>query len=72
MYKLKLAAIAVLAVLVVVLVLQNTQPVQTRVFFATVTMPGAVLLLVTGVTGFVIGVLVALMVVNRKGGKLAE
>ena len=66
MSKRKLVVIAILAVLTAVLVLQNTQPVETRVFFATVTMPRAVLLLVTAVIGFALGVLVSLGAVKKK------
>ena len=69
MSRLKLVTIVVLAVLAVILVLQNTQPVETRVFFATVTMPRAVLLLVTAVIGFALGVLLSLAVVKRKSRK---
>ena len=67
MSRLKLITIAVLAVLVGILVLQNTQPVETRVLFATVTMPRAVLLFVTALIGFALGVLVSLAVVRKKG-----
>ena len=66
MSKRKLVVIAILAVLTAVVVLQNTQPVETRVFFATVTMPRAVLLLVTVVIGFALGVLVSLTVPKKK------
>ncbi len=51
--------VVVLALAVIaILVLQNTKHVDTHVLFATVTMPLAVLLLVTGVAGFVAGLLV--------------
>ena len=69
MSKLKLLAIVVLAVLAVIVVLQNTQAVETRLLFATVTMPRAVLLLVTAVIGFALGVLVSLTVLKRKAQK---
>lgn len=49
----------VLAILVIIVVLQNTESVKTELLFATVTMPRALLLFVTlaigGVCGLVIG-----------------
>ena len=47
--------LALVAVLVLVVVLQNTGSVETRILFATVTMPRAVLLFVTLLAGFVLG-----------------
>ena len=57
--KLKIVAIAVIALAVVVVVLQNTQSVETKLLFLTVTMPNAALLFGTLVIGFAIGVLTA-------------
>ncbi len=59
MNKLKVVAIALLALVVVVVVLQNTQAVDTKLLFFTVTMPRAALLFGTLIIGFVIGVLTA-------------
>ncbi len=53
--KIKLFVIAVLAVLVMIVALQNTANVETRLLFATVTMPRAILLFVMLAIGFVIG-----------------
>ena len=53
--KMKFIVIAVLAVLVLVVALQNTANVETRLLFATVTMPRAILLFVMLAIGFVIG-----------------
>lgn len=69
MPRVKLVTILVLAVVAVVVVLQNTQAVETRILFATVTMPRAVLLLVAVVFGFSLGVVVSLAVVKKKAGK---
>ena len=69
MARIKLVAILVLAVLAVIVVLQNTQAVETRLLFATVTMPRAVLLLVAAVIGFALGVLSSLAVLKRKAPK---
>lgn len=61
MKKLRLIAASVLAVLMVVVVLQNTEAVETHVLFATVTMPRAVLLLTTALVGFALGILTSLV-----------
>ena len=55
MRKAKLITAIVIAVLVVVLLLQNTDPVETRLIFMSVKMPRAMLLLVTFLLGFVAG-----------------
>ena len=57
--ELKIVAIAVIALMVVVVVLQNTQAVETKLLFLTVTMPNAALLFGTLIIGFAIGVLTA-------------
>jgi len=60
--KLILAGIAV--ILVVIVVLQNTESVETRLLFATVTMPRAALLFVHLAIGFLVG-----LVVGARGRK---
>ena len=57
--KLKVVIIAVITLLVVIVVLQNTQAVETNLLFLTVTMPNAALLFGTLIIGFAIGVLTA-------------
>jgi uncharacterized integral membrane protein len=47
------------AILVIVIVLQNTQAVETKLLFVTITMPRAVLLLVTLLVGFALGLITA-------------
>jgi uncharacterized integral membrane protein len=59
MNKLKLLAIAVVSLVVLIVVLQNTQAVETNLLFLTVTMPRAALLFGTLIIGFAIGVLTA-------------
>jgi uncharacterized integral membrane protein len=59
MNKLKLVAIAVISLMVLIVVLQNTQAVETNLLFLTVTMPNAALLFGTLIIGFAIGVLTA-------------
>lgn len=55
----KLAAVAVIAILAIIVVAQNTQAVETKLLLVTVTMPRAILLLVTMLIGFVLGILTA-------------
>ena len=57
MNKLKLVAIAVVSLVVLIVVLQNTQAVETNLLFFTVTMPRAALLFGTLIIGFAIGAL---------------
>ena len=55
----KLIAIVIIAVAAIIVVAQNTQAVETRLLFMTVTMPRAILLLITLLVGFVLGMLAA-------------
>ena len=59
MKKLKIVGIAIVVLLVVIVVLQNTQQVETKLLFLTMTMPNAALLFGTLVIGFAIGVVTA-------------
>ena len=55
MKRLKLIVIAVVAVLTVIVVFQNTQSVETEILFVTFRMPRALLLFGTLLMGFVLG-----------------
>lgn len=59
MKKAKLVIVIVLAVIAIVLMLQNMNSVTTRILFAKVDMPQTILLLVTLAIGFVAGMIVA-------------
>ena len=59
MNKLKVVTIAVVSLVVLMVVLQNTQAVETNLLFLTVTMPNAALLFGTLIIGFSLGVLTA-------------
>jgi uncharacterized integral membrane protein len=59
MNKVKLVAVAVISLVVLIVVLQNTQAVETNLLFFTLTMPNAALLFGTLIIGFAIGVLTA-------------
>jgi uncharacterized integral membrane protein len=62
----KLFAIAVLVIAAIIVIVQNTAAVETRLLFATVTMPRAVLLLLTLSIGFVLGILFTYSTKRRK------
>jgi uncharacterized integral membrane protein len=59
MERLKMISIAVLVLLGVIIILQNTAPVETKILFLTITMPRAILLMGTTLIGFALGVLVS-------------
>ncbi len=60
MAKTKLIVGLVLVALVLIVVLQNTQPTETRILFVTLTMPRAALLAMTLLVGVGAGMLLAL------------
>ncbi|MEM9373088.1 MAG: LapA family protein [Planctomycetota bacterium] len=55
--RLKLAAVILSLIVVAIVVIQNTEQVETRILFMTITMPRAVLLFVTAALGFGAGLL---------------
>ncbi|MFT7003719.1 MAG: putative integral membrane protein [Sulfurimonas sp.] len=65
MLKLKLYTALSLIVLVIIIVLQNTQLVETKVLFATIIMSRAALLGITMFIGMVVGFLIALNITNH-------
>jgi uncharacterized integral membrane protein len=68
----KLIAGAIIGILTVIVVAQNTQAVETRLLFISLTMPRAVLLFITMAIGFVIGLLTAEKIVRKPPAKTAE
>lgn len=56
----KLILILILVIFLSIIIIQNTQPVQTKITFVTIEMPLILLLIITAVTGFALGILVAL------------
>ena len=72
MNKLKVVAIAVIAVVAVIVVFQNTQAVETKLLFLTVTLPNAALLFGTLIMGFAIGVLTAGHIVSNAKRRLPD
>ncbi len=67
----KNVVIAVLLTLTVVVVLQNTETVDTKLLFVTLSMPRALLLLVTFVLGTVVGFLMGTKRAKRVATKQA-
>ncbi len=62
----KLIAAAIGAIVIVVVIMQNTATVDTHFLFFTVSMPRAVLLMATLLIGFALGVLVTTRMTTRK------
>ena len=60
MKRMKLISALTGILLVVIVILQNTQPVETRVLFLTMTMPNAVLIGLTLLIGVAAGMLITL------------
>ena len=67
MANVKLIVIAVLSILAAIVVFQNRESVETQILFVSIIMPRFVLLLITGLTGFAIGILVATKKKRIKG-----
>jgi uncharacterized integral membrane protein len=61
MKQIKVAGSSIIAALILIIILQNTSPVETRILFATFVMPRAALLFITAVLGFCCGVLVTMI-----------
>ena len=60
----KLIILLILSVALIVVVAQNTTPVQARFFWLTAEIPAVVLLFLTAVGGFIMGIIVALLIKN--------
>ena len=60
MKRMKLIGALMAILLIVIVILQNTQPVETRVLFLTMTMPNAVLIGLTLLIGVTAGMLITL------------
>ena len=60
MNRFKMISIAILTLLGIIIILQNTEQVETRLLFLSITMPRAILLMGTTLIGFSLGILVSL------------
>ena len=63
--KIQIAAAAIVAILVLIIVLQNTETVETKLLFATISMPRAAMLFGTLLIGFVVGALTSRWLVKK-------
>lgn len=66
MLKFKLVASLLLAAALLIIVLQNMRPVPMRLLFVPVEMPLAVLIGITTLFGFLLGLLASLLIVGRR------
>lgn len=66
MDKAKIIIAAILALLTLIIVLQNTENVDTKVLFMTISLPRAALLFGTMVIGFILGVVMAGRILGKK------
>ena len=66
--KIKIAVAVLIVALVAIVIVQNTESVETRLLFATVEMPRAMLLFLAVLMGFGLGLGAALMWGGRKKG----
>ena len=65
MKKAKIVGIIVISILVLIVFLQNTEAVETKLLFATVSMSRALLLILTFIAGFATG-LITMSYIQRK------
>lgn len=70
MARFKIYLALVLIVLVLIVILQNTAPVETKILFITITMPRAALLVITLLIGAVAGILAALGLGKKRTKKV--
>ena len=68
MKKIKTIIAVAVSLLILIVILQNTQAVETRLLFMKITMPRALLLFITLLVGFVIGI----VTMSHFAGKPAE
>ena len=66
MKRIKLIGALTAILLIVIVILQNTQPVETRLLFFTVTMPNAVLIGLTLLIGVAAGMIIALTLSGKR------
>jgi uncharacterized integral membrane protein len=69
MKKAKIIVLIVSLVLVLIISLQNTKAVETRILFTTVTMPRVLLLLLTFIVGLIAGIILATGILRRSPAK---
>ena len=69
MRKVKLVAIVVISILTVIILLRNTEPVEAYILLKPATISLSLVMILTFVLGFLVGILVATYSLRRKTGK---
>ena len=69
MNRFKMISIAILTILGVIIILQNTEQVETKLLFLSITMPRAILLMGTTLIGFALGILVSFFFQRKEQSK---
>jgi len=64
----KIVILIILTLLLIVVVLQNTQNIETKILFFTFQMPRALLLFMTTILGFLLGLTVSYWILNKNKG----
>jgi uncharacterized integral membrane protein len=72
MQKMRIITMIVVCLLIMIVILQNTQAVETKLLFAHITMPRALLLIITFLSGLVTGLIIAAHLSARKGNLKAQ
>lgn len=72
MNRTKMTGIAILAILGVIIILQNTEPVETRLLFFSLAIPRAILLMATTLIGFALGLLVSFLFQRKEQQKKVD
>jgi len=65
MKKAKIVIIAIVTLLALIVFLQNTETVKTKILFTTISMPRVLLLILTFMTGFIVGLITASHVLRK-------
>ncbi len=71
MKRIKLIGVLTAVVLALIVILQNTQLVETRLLFLKITMPNAVLLGLVLLVGVALGILIALHMLGKRDKKIS-
>lgn len=72
MNRFKMTSIAVLTILGVIIILQNTEPVETKLLLFSITIPRAILLMGTTLIGFALGLLVSFFFQRKEQQKKVD
>lgn len=68
----KIIGLGLLVVVAIIIMFQNTEAVQTKILFFTLTLPRIILLFLTMLIGFVLGILVSYRMTKRKKKETIE